>query len=138
MNKNTKLLAATAVIVIAISFMLFSGFKSEGVYYLTVAEVLENPAKLNEKGMRVSEVVAGTIDKNVKEKHVVFNIMDLEGSESVMKVDYKGIIPDTFKEDIHVIIEGNYDTENKTFIAKTLLTKCPSKYEVETEEETKG
>jgi hypothetical protein len=46
MNKNKKFLVATAVVVIAISFMLFSGFKSEGVYYLTVGEVLHNPEKL--------------------------------------------------------------------------------------------
>ncbi|GAB1535777.1 cytochrome c maturation protein CcmE [Geovibrio sp. ADMFC3] len=137
MNKNTKFLVATAVIVIAISFLLFSGFKSEGVYYLTVGEVLHNPEKLNEKGMRVSgEVIPGTITKNTKERHLVFDIMDVEEGGAVMTVDYKGIIPDTFKEEIHVIIEGNYDIENKKFIAKTLLTKCPSKYEVDAEEET--
>ncbi len=49
MNKNKKFLVATAVVVIAISFMLFSGFKSEGVYYLTVGEVLHNPEKLKGK-----------------------------------------------------------------------------------------
>jgi cytochrome c-type biogenesis protein CcmE len=139
MNKNTKFLVATAVIVVAISFLLFSGFKSESVYYLTVGEVLVHPEKLSEKGMRVSgEVIAGTIEKNMKEKHLVFDIKDIDEAGASMKVDYKGIIPDTFKEDIHVIIEGNYNTANNTFMAKTLLTKCPSKYEVDMDEENKG
>lgn len=137
MKKNTKFLIATAVIVIAISFMVASSFKSEGIYYLTVAEVLANPEKLNEKGMRVSgEVIAGTITRNTKERHLVFDVMDIDEGGAIMRVDYKGIIPDTFKEDIHVIIEGNYDVESQTFVAKTLLTKCPSKYDVDAEAET--
>lgn len=140
MNKNTKFLVSTVVIVVAVCFLLFSGFKSDGVYYLTVGEVLSNPEKLNEKGMRVSgEVIPGTITKNTKERHLVFDIMDVEEGGAVMTVDYTGIIPDTFKEEIHVIIEGNFDIENNKFVAKNLLTKCPSKYEVDAEEEaTKG
>lgn len=137
MNKNTKFLVSTVVIVVAVCFLLFSGFKSDGVYYLTVGEVLSNPEKLNEKGMRVSgEVIPGTITKNTKDRHLVFDIMDVEEGGAVMTVDYTGIIPDTFKEEIHVIIEGNFDIENNKFVAKNLLTKCPSKYEVDAEEET--
>ncbi|WP_022852275.1 cytochrome c maturation protein CcmE [Limisalsivibrio acetivorans] len=134
MNKNSKIFAAAAVIIVAVGFLLFSGFSSDTVYYLEVKEVLENPAELNKKGMRVSgAVIPGTVNKDVKNQHLVFDVEDVEGGAS-MKVDYKGIIPDTFKEDIHVILEGNYDIENDVFVAKTLLTKCPSKYEVDAED----
>jgi hypothetical protein len=40
---------------------------------------------------------------------------------------------DAFKEGVQVIVEGRYDKDTNTFKAKTLLAKCPSKYEAEVE-----
>lgn len=103
------------------------------MYYLEVSEVLENPAKFNEKGMRVSgDVVTGTIVKDFKKQYLEFDVSDAEGKS--MKVVYNGIIPDTFKEDIQVIVEGRYDIDKNVFNSATVLTKCPSKYEADVNE----
>jgi len=133
MKKSWKFLFAAVVFAGAIGYLLVSGFSSESVYYLEVSEVLQNPAKFNRKGMRVSgDVVEGTVVKDFKKQYLEFNMSDADGES--MKVIYNGIIPDTFKEDIQVIVEGRYDEKAKVFNAATVLTKCPSKYETEVDE----
>jgi len=133
MKKSWKLVLATVVFVSAVGYLLASGLGSESVYYLEVAEVLENPQKFNKKGMRVSgDVVDGTVTKDFKKQYLEFVLSDTSGKS--MKVIYNGIIPDTFEEDIQVIVEGKYDQQTKTFNAATVLTKCPSKYEAEVEQ----
>jgi len=133
MKKSWKFLLAAVVFAGAVGYLLSAGFSSESVYYLEVSEVLEDPVKYNKKGMRVSgDVVDGTIVKDFKKQYLEFDISDEDGKS--MRVVYNGIIPDTFKEDIQVIVEGRYDQNNKTFNAATVLTKCPSKYEVDVEE----
>jgi len=133
MKKSWKFLLAAVVFACAIGYLLVSGFSSESVYYLKVSEVVQHPEKFNKKGMRVSgDVVTGTITKDFKKQYLEFDIKDTDGES--MKVIYNGIIPDTFKEDIQVIVEGRYDENAHVFNAATVLTKCPSKYESELEE----
>ncbi|ADD67134.1 cytochrome c-type biogenesis protein CcmE [Denitrovibrio acetiphilus DSM 12809] len=133
MKKSWKFLFAAVVFAGAIGYLLVSGFSSESVYYLEVSEVLHNPEKFNKKGMRVSgDVVTGTIVKDFKKQYLEFDIADTSGQ--AMKVIYNGIIPDTFKEDIQVIIEGRFDQDADVFNAATVLTKCPSKYEADVDE----
>lgn len=135
MKKSHKFILAGVVFACVLGYLFFTGFKSESVYYLEVSEVKQNPEKYNSKGMRVTgEVVAGTITKDFKNQYLAFTIKDIKGSEDTMKVVYHGIIPDTFKEDIHVIVEGKYDIGAQVFNAATVLTKCPSKYEAEVEQ----
>ena len=47
----------------------------------------------------------------------------------IIHVQYKGEIPDIFKDEIEAVVEGNL--VNKTFIANKLFAKCPTKYEDE-------
>ena len=51
----------------------------------------------------------------------------LEHPEKVIRVHYRGALPDTFEKGAEVIVEGRM--EGRDFAAKTLMTKCPSKYE---------
>ncbi len=45
-----------------------------------------------------------------------------------LPVNYHGIIPDTFVDGADVVVEGRLG-EDGTFVAHTMLAKCPSKYE---------
>lgn len=45
-----------------------------------------------------------------------------------MPVLYHGVIPDTFNQSESVVVEGSLDG-NGVFEARTLLVKCPSRYE---------
>ena len=56
-----------------------------------------------------------------------FTLGDLEGPGRV-EVLYTGSVPDLFREDRHVFLEG--ELQRGVFVAKpgSLVTKCPSKY----------
>lgn len=113
------------------SLLLIGGFDGETmVYNYTVKEILDKSESepLN-RGYRVGgRVIPGTVVKNDEEISVVFEIRDIQTQGYVLKVTYEGILPDTFKEDQDVLIEGNY-VGNKTIHATKIMTKCASKYE---------
>ena len=60
-----------------------------------------------------------------------------KSSDRTLPVTYQGIIPDTFKENAEVVVEGFYHPQKTVFRATTLLAKCPSKYEGLAEEDSK-
>ena len=63
-----------------------------------------------------------------------FEIEDRDGSAS-LPVAYTGAVPDPFREGREVIVTG--EMENGTFVAErdSLVTKCPSKFSDEAEED---
>lgn len=133
MKKNKRLYIGLAVIVFAMSLLLISGFDGETmVYNYTVKELLDKSEgePLN-RGYRVAgRVVPGSVIKNDEKISVVFEIRDIKMPDHTLKVTYEGILPDTFKEDQDVLIEGNY-VGDKTVNATKIMTKCASKYEAE-------
>ena len=68
---------------------------------------------------------------NKKDKTFSFYLADAKGVE--MKVMYNGTIPNNFESAVSVVVTGEY--RNGYFHAKDILTKCPSKYEEQYEEE---
>ena len=67
-------------------------------------------------------------------RDVKFRLEDQENKATTLWVEYTGAIPDTFKAGAEVIVEGGLRPDG-SFQAKTLMTKCPSKYQKETEAE---
>ncbi len=134
MKKSAKKTAvAVALILAGIGFLIYKGVSETGVYYMTVAEVMESEeAALAGRGIRVSgKVVGGTVEQDQRDLVLAFTVRDLEDEGRTMKVIYRGVAPDAFKPDAEVILEGGYDRDRNTFFAETLLAKCPSKYESE-------
>jgi len=133
--KKSKFLIAGLIVIAAVGYLVISGFNSSSVYYLEVNELVNKSSGYSEKGLRVSgDVKNGTVQKDVVNKHLEFVMSGKEGSE--MNVVYNGIIPDAFNEDVQVIIEGEYSKKTNTFKARTLLAKCPSKYESKVEKDS--
>ncbi|MBU0560724.1 MAG: cytochrome c maturation protein CcmE [Bacteroidetes bacterium] len=60
-----------------------------------------------------------------------FYMIDYKGTE--LKVVYKGTIPNNFESSTSVVVTGKY--QNGLFHASQILTKCPSKYESQFEQE---
>ncbi|MBZ0182540.1 MAG: cytochrome c maturation protein CcmE [Melioribacteraceae bacterium] len=63
-----------------------------------------------------------------------FYMVDNHGTE--LKVVYKGAIPNNFESSTSVVVTGKF--QNGVFIASDILTKCPSKYEEQFDEDTKS
>lgn len=61
-----------------------------------------------------------------------FYMVDTKGNE--MKVVYNGTIPNNFESAASVVVTGKYI--EGYFLAKDILTKCPSKYEEQVQTST--
>lgn len=126
--KQKKLIAGSFIIIAAVGYLIYAGMRDTMVYFLTVSEVLEKGQSLNDKGIRAGGKVApGSVNWDQENLNLKFGMED-EATHEKLAVEYHGTIPDTFKEGATVIVEGKMSGD-KVFYAKTLLAKCPSKYE---------
>ena len=77
-------------------------------------------------------VVNGTVARDDTELR--FEVEDRDGGASV-PVEYTGAVPDPFREGREVIVTG--ELQGETFVAErdSLITKCPSKFTEEAEED---
>ena len=126
---HAKFIVAGVVIIGAIAYLMFSGINDSMVYYYSVSELMASAHSLEGKGIRVSGYVSpGTIQKTAGRPEIRFVVFE-KHSDRTVPVVYQGIVPDTFKDNAEVVVEGTYRTDERLFHANTLLAKCPSKYE---------
>lgn len=129
-KKNLKFLIGGLAVAAVVVYLAVSGAREGMLYYLTVSEFNGKVSTLGDQGVRVSgKVVKGTIQKDSTNLDVDFIITD--GKEQ-LPVSYHGIIPDIFGDGIEVVVEGKY-LSGGSFQATSLLTKCPSKFEGDSE-----
>ena len=125
-KKQLKFIFGSFIIVVSIGYLVVTGISKTAVYYLTVSELLSKGSTVYGEGVRVEgKVVGGSIMKDPSALKVDFKITD--GNKDI-PIHYEGVIPDLFKDDRDVVVEGKY-THEGVFRAHTLLTSCPSKYE---------
>jgi cytochrome c-type biogenesis protein CcmE len=126
-----KIIIGTIVIIGALGYLNFSGFKDSSVYYMTVTELNQKKASLLGEGLRISGyVIPSSIDWDAERIQVRFTMF--EGRDS-LKVIYKGIKPDQLADAQQVLAEGKLNSQGE-FQASKLLLKCPSKYESKLDE----
>lgn len=128
MLRQKKFLVGGAIIVIAIAYLGFMGFRGSATYYYTVSELAALGSSVHDESVRVNGLVApGSVEQENAGLTLRFTVV--EGGES-LPVVYQGAVPDTFKDEAEVVVEGYLDSSG-IFQADSILTKCPSKYEPE-------
>ena len=70
-------------------------------------------------------VVTGSITRDVASQTITFEVTD---GTQVYPVIYRGLAPDTFDDDVEVVVEGRLSRDG-TFRATSLIAKCGSRYE---------
>jgi cytochrome c-type biogenesis protein CcmE len=129
-TRSIRVVIAALVVVGAIGYLIYTGFQSTSVYYLTVTELkTRGPSPLNATfgDVRVAGIVKdGTVQRSPSDSTVRFVMADDGGA---LPVVYKGMVPDIFGPGIQVVVEGRY--ADGTFQATNLLAKCPSKFTAE-------
>ena len=136
-KKNGKgvYVAALCLLLGGLGWLLFSGLTENSVYFVNVSEALSiEPAKLSSARL-FGTVAEGDIQGGPGTMGVTFRLMDKDDAAKSIMVTYKGAVPDTFKPGAEVIVEGGLIPSSGVFTAKTLMTKCPSKYKKQREEE---
>ena len=125
-NRGIKLISIAVITLSIFGYLLYTGIRDTMTYYLTVPEVLAGTTEAQTEIIRVEgNVFADSVRWDPKELKLLFKIGDETAS---MNVDYRGVVPDSFKPGREVVIEGKYNG-NGEFIANTIMPKCASKYE---------
>ena len=125
--RQRKFFIGGFIVLLAIGFLGYSAFAGAATYYFTISEIIEQGSSAYGENMRVNgRVVSGSVVQESVGKALKFTIRDVDGDDS-LPVVYQGVVPDTFKVDSEVVLEG-YLAADGTFQAHTLLSKCPSKY----------
>lgn len=128
-RKNTAVyLLAFALFAGALGYLCYTGFSENSVYFLNVSEArAATPDKLRQARL------FGLVSENELDqtpRSLAFHLQDKDNATQTIRVLYGGLIPDAFKAGAEVIVEGGMGADGN-FLAKTLLTKCPSKYRKE-------
>jgi cytochrome c-type biogenesis protein CcmE len=132
-----KFLICSVLIIISIVFLFSIKGENSFVYFFTVAEL--DKYTEYETPIRISGLVKpGTIEYTVSSMLLTFEMYDKGNStDMVVRVQYRGVKPDLLKDHSPLIAEGHLTKGDdsvslaKVFKADTILTQCPSKYEVE-------
>lgn len=124
--KRKKVIFAGAIVVVAIGFLAYIATSQFATYYVTVSEYAEQADSLADERIRVAgHVLAESVDWDTESFTLSFTLVDGQAS---LPVVYSGVVPDTFKADSDIVVEGSGDPRG-VFHADKLVTRCPSKYE---------
>ncbi len=125
MKPKFKPILISLVVVSVISYLIYTGVRDTMTYFLTVSEVLAQPSENQDQTLRVGgNVSPGSVKWDPKNLRLLFTIQDEKAS---IAVDYRGVVPDSFKPGGEIIVEGTYTGDGK-FKATTIMPKCASKY----------
>lgn len=109
---------------LTILFCIAMGYSAVNNYiirYHTVSEVIAEPTIGD---VRVSGKLVGTPVNDGK----FYNFQITDGNATLCVI-YNGNLPSSFSINSDVVVLGRMD-ENKKFQATSVITKCPSKFEV--------
>ncbi|OLD02831.1 MAG: hypothetical protein AUI99_05325 [Gemmatimonadetes bacterium 13_1_40CM_3_69_22] len=130
MNAGTRFAIGAVLIVGSVGYLMASGVKQTGQYFLTPSELSQkiavDPSFYN-VGMKVgAHVVPGSVTRDVATQTLRFQITDGSARYTVL---YHGLPPDTFNDSVEVVVEGRLHKEDGVLYATNVLAKCGSRYE---------
>ena len=127
-----KFTVGALVVATGLFYLFLTGFQQSSSTHMTLQSLTEAAQEDGLKGERIqlggSTVVPGSIQWDKYQSSAAFDITD---GERTMRVQYVGnaVLPDTFKDEALVVLEGEYVAANNSFDAEVVFAKCPSKYE---------
>jgi cytochrome c-type biogenesis protein CcmE len=131
-NKKLKFIIGGLLVIGLVIVLIVQATMSTGAYYLTVSELGGKGREMVGERVRVSGVVVeGSEAWQAKEMILRFAITDKSGKQ--LPIVFYGPRPDNFQRAAEAIVEGELVPDG-SFMASTLLLKCPSRYEEEPEE----
>src|SRR5690606_9192027 len=125
---NSKYIFGGIIVTIFLGMMIYLFTQSNVQYEEDFSKIKEKDKTFKANSAWVKEK-SYEIDKS--NKTFSFYMVDANGVE--LKVVYNGTIPNNFETATSVVVTGRY--KNGVFHASDILTKCPSKYEEEYEEQ---
>ncbi|HEY7782112.1 MAG TPA: cytochrome c maturation protein CcmE [Ktedonobacterales bacterium] len=116
---------AGVAIAAAIGYLVIANTSATADYYMTISQ-LRTCHACDSRAVRVAGIVEqGSVVRDDQTQVIRFSIT--EGTD-VLPITYAGVVPDIFRPGITVVVEGQLGTRG-VFQARTLLAKCPSKFQ---------
>jgi cytochrome c-type biogenesis protein CcmE len=126
-SKTVKILATVIVMVGALGGLMYTSLAEGTAYYTHVEEVMADPAAWHGKKLQLHGFV---VEKSIMRKPDTLDyIFKVQSKGHVVNVRYTGIVPDTFKDNSEVVINGRLGQDGFVVEPGGVMAKCPSKYE---------
>ncbi len=132
-KRNLGLVVGLVMAASALAGFVLTGLGEGALYSKPVDDLLANPSKFAGRPVRAEgNLVHGSIEHRESPCEWRF-VIEKKGAK--MPVRYpQCIVPDTFRDvptmDVGVTVEGQVQADG-SFVATTVLAKCPSKYEMQ-------
>ena len=135
-HKAVKVGLTTLVLTAAFAGLLYTTLDSSTEYYKLVDEVMVNPQPWYGKKLQLHGfVVPDSIERTRSGLDWRFKV---QSNGQIVNATYRGVVPDTFKNDAEVVLKGTLSTEGFAVVPNGVMAKCPSKYEPKTGGPTKN
>ena len=116
-----------SLLAVAMTYLVTAGVRSGWVYFLEVDGFLAESRYQSQRVRLHGKVGPERVDVDAAALTAEFELL---GATRQLAVHYTGIVPDTFKPGVDVVVEGRLD-ESNVFQATVLMAKCASKYREE-------
>ena len=124
-HKPVKVAITSVVLVLAFGGLLYSTMGEATEYYKHVDEVMLSPDQWYGKKLKLH----GYAKQVTRKPNSLEYRFQVESKGQVVTATYKGVVPDTFKNDAEVVLTGTLSPEGFTVARNGVMAKCPSKYE---------
>lgn len=130
--KQYRFILGSLVVAGGLIYLLATGVKQSSATHMTLPSLMTQLPHEELRGQRIQlgggTVVPGSIKWDEYHHRPQFTITD---GLHTLQVRYTGntVLPDTFKDEAIVVLEGHYLVDQQFFDAQVVFAKCPSKYE---------
>jgi cytochrome c-type biogenesis protein CcmE len=124
-HKALKISLTSLVLAVAFGGLVYSTMGDATEYYKHVDEVMSQPEQWYGKRLQLH----GFAKQVTKKPSSLEYRFQVESNGQTVMATYKGVVPDTFKNDAEVVLKGTLSAEGFTVAPNGVMAKCPSKYE---------
>jgi cytochrome c-type biogenesis protein CcmE len=136
MSTRVKLMSALCIVIVIIGVLIWTAVAHASTYYLTVGELKgEGHAAVGKQATVSGDIVGSSVQWNPASSILKFSVKDTT-TGTAMPVVFHGPKPDDFANDWPVVVTGSLKSGG-SFQANQLLIKCPSKYQAQSQSQTK-
>ncbi len=124
-HKAAKIGLTSLVLALAFGGLLFTTLGEATEYYKHVDEVMGQPEQWYGKKLQLH----GFAKEVTRKPSSLEYRFQVESNGQTVTATYKGVVPDTFKNDAEVVLKGTLSPEGFAVVPNGVMAKCPSKYE---------
>lgn len=127
LRANKKVLFGSIIVLVVMGSLIGTQLPGALTYYVTVEELVAKDEAARGDHIRVSGLVrSGSVQRDAANN---LNFIIYYGENAAVPVRYKGIVPDMFRDEGEVVVEGVWRGDG-TFYANNLLVQHPPDFKI--------